>query len=375
MLEITHLRKQYDQHGKSISVVEDLSLTVRTGSFVTLLGPSGCGKTTTLRMIAGLETPSNGSIKIDGIPMYDGESKLNISANQRPIAMVFQSYAIWPHMNIFQNVAFPLQSHKFSLSRSAIRERTEEALTMVGLQDFAKRDPSALSGGQQQRVALARALVSRPKLLLLDEPLSNLDLNLRDQMRDQIKQLHTTTGLTTIFVTHDQHEAMALSSDIVVMNLGKIVETGAPQRIFQSPRNQFTARFVGKHNIFYGTIKELAPPTHLVVTTETGNIRASYRTGLMDHNPGDPVAIYIRPDAIKLAPVSNAPFSIRGLIKSRIYQGNHWEIKVQLSNDNAALIHIGLADARDIGLEQLSDVELIPNEDETIVVKQVDSSV
>ncbi|HQT64823.1 MAG: hypothetical protein B7Z75_06650 [Acidocella sp. 20-57-95] len=375
MLKIAHLQKQYDHQGKSVSVVDDLSLMVTAGSFVTLLGPSGCGKTTTLRMIAGLETPNAGSIEIDGVPIYTKEQKLHVPASRRPIAMVFQSYAIWPHMDIFQNVAFPLKSHKFNLTSKEIHDRTHEALSMVGLQEFAGRDPSALSGGQQQRVALARALVSQPKLLLLDEPLSNLDVNLRDQMRDQIKELHARTGLTTIFVTHDQHEAMALSSDIVVMDHGKIIETGPPQRIFQSPQKAFTARFVGKHNILQGKVQDIFPDNYIIIATENGNVRIALTERSIGHRLGDEMLLYIRPDTIKLQPISNATTGLIGSIVSRIYQGNHWEIKVSLGNSQTMLVHIGLTNARDMKLNQLSEVEIITDDAETIIVKLTDSGV
>lgn len=355
-------------------MVTDINLSVGRGAFVTLLGPSGCGKTTTLRMIAGLETPSSGTIEIDGVPIFEADSKLNIPASKRPIAMVFQSYAIWPHLSIFQNVAFPLESGRFNLSRTEIRDRTEEALLMVGLKDYSGRDPSALSGGQQQRVALARALVSRPKLLLLDEPLSNLDIHLRDQMRDQIRELHVKTQLTTIFVTHDQNEAMALSTHIVVMNHGKIVETGAPHQIFQSPHDQFTAKFVGKHNIFTGIIMSQDDSGYAIVATDAGDIKVKVPPLLTVQKSSNKVMLYMRPDAVKLRPVTTAQSTMKGLIVSRIYQGYHWEVKVTLKNGETLLVHTKLSDAREIGLNVISEVEAIPIEDEVVVVWPEESS-
>ncbi len=368
MLKIRSLCKRYAGGFQTITVVDNFTLDVPAGAFVTLLGPSGCGKTTTLRMIAGLETPSSGRIDIDGKPIFAIEEALNVSINQRPIAMVFQSYAIWPHMSVFQNVSFPLASGKFKLSKAEIKERTEEALSAVGLTDYAKRNPSELSGGQQQRVALARALVSRPKILLLDEPLSNLDVNLREKMRDQIRELHESTKLTTIFVTHDQNEAMALSSEIVVMNRGEIVERGSPEQIFRSPSNPFTASFVGKNNILRGKISSIEADDVVIVSTVSGAIRVS-----LDSNPDlfkdADVLIYIRPDSVLLesSKVKNGP-GLEATVKSRIYQGSHWEVLLTLSDDTQFRAHVSLSHASRLNLNSLSHVFLKPDQDEVIIV-------
>jgi iron(III) transport system ATP-binding protein len=367
MLKIKNLCKRYSTRSEQLTVVDDVNLNVAPGAFVTLLGPSGCGKTTTLRMIAGLETPSSGTIEIDGQPIYCSETKRNVPVNLRPSAMVFQSYAIWPHMNVFQNVAFPLRSQKFKLTKAEIQERTEEALLAVGLSNHSNRDPSALSGGQQQRVALARALVSRPKILLLDEPLSNLDVRLREQMRDKIREVHTTKKLTTIFVTHDQNEAMALSSEIVVMNAGKIVESGPPQKIFENPTSRFAASFVGKYNIFEGKVQNLSADGHALVSTETGTIRAKLRDDSNNTSTGQNVLLYVRPQSIALARPDEQIFGVPALVKSTIYQGSHWELKTELANGDIVLAHVDLANARRIDLSNLSTVHLVPDEDEVVI--------
>ena len=363
MLKLRHIHKQFRSGAEKLTVVDDVNLDVAAGAFVTLLGPSGCGKTTTLRMIAGLETPSGGEIEIDGQPIFSSQARLNVPVNRRPIAMVFQSYAIWPHMNVFRNVAFPLQSGKFTLSRAEIRERTSQALAAVGLTAYAERDPSALSGGQQQRVALARALVSRPKVLLLDEPLSNLDVRLRDQMRDTIKELHETTKLTTIFVTHDQNEAMALSSQIVVMNAGKVVEIGPPQTIFEAPQSAFTAGFVGKNNVLEGTVSEAADG-RLTVATAVGPVAAQAPAVALPM--GQKVLVFIRPNSFTLERPGTA--GITGVVKAAVYQGSYWEVKVALANGEVMLAHVSLSRARRAGLAAHGAVVLVADPDEVVVV-------
>ncbi len=367
MLTIKSLHKQFSQKAGPVAVVDDIDLTIEAGAFITLLGPSGCGKTTTLRMIAGLESPSTGRITIDGRTVFSDQERVNIPVNLRPISMVFQSYAIWPHLNVFQNVAFPLRHGRLKLSASAIKERTEEVLAVVGLGDFAGRDPSALSGGQQQRVALARALVSRPKLLLLDEPLSNLDVSLREQMRDLISELHHSAGLTTIFVTHDQNEAMALSTRIVVMDRGRIVEVGAPQDIFQSPRHPFTAAFVGKNNIFEGRIEATPSSSRAIVATRFGFIRAAVRTGDAVTKGGS-VLVYVRPDSIKLDYHDHEGLGLKAVIRAKIYQGSHWVVHLQLGDGEQTVIaHVDLMQARRLDLAHLTNAFLLPDEEEAVV--------
>lgn len=231
----------------SLAAVNKISFHVAEGEFLTLLGPSGCGKTTTLRMIAGLETPDTGSIKIGDRVVFDQGQLLNIAPEKRNLGMVFQSYAIWPHMTVYQNVAYPLRWRKRQRQRD-MTERVRSVLELVGLRDFENRPATKLSGGQQQRVALARAVAFEPDVLLLDEPLSNLDAKLRDYMRFELRAMQKRVGTTTIYVTHDQEEALTLSDRLIVMNGGDIEQVGTPLDVYLSPASRFVADFIGKTN-------------------------------------------------------------------------------------------------------------------------------
>jgi iron(III) transport system ATP-binding protein len=232
-------------------VVKDVSFSVARGEHLSLLGPSGCGKSTTLRCIAGLETPIAGEIVIDGTTVFSSHKKINVPTEKRKLSMVFQSYAIWPHMTVFENVAYGLRVQR--VAESEIKQRVGEVLRMVGMEDFIDRPATDLSGGQQQRVALARSYASRPKAILLDEPLSNLDARLRVRMREEIKELQHRFDLSTIYVTHDQEEAMAISDRIIVMRDGNIEQSGKPLDIYDTPRTRFVADFIGAANVIAGT--------------------------------------------------------------------------------------------------------------------------
>jgi len=232
----------------ALRVLHDVSLSVAEGEFVTLLGPSGCGKSTTLNALAGLDRPSAGRIAVGGRVIYDEDAGIFIEPQFRDLGMMFQSYALWPHMTVQQNLAFTLDIR--GVTGAAARERIAEALELVDMERYAGRYPGELSGGQQQRVALARTLVYGPRLMLLDEPLSNLDAKLRDKARDWLRELQRRTGVTTIYVTHDQTEALALSDRIVVMNAGRVIQIGTPEEIYQQPTTPFVADFVGSNNIF-----------------------------------------------------------------------------------------------------------------------------
>ena len=224
-------------------VVKGVSFSVSHGEHLSLLGPSGCGKSTTLRCIAGLETPVSGEIVIDGVPMFSSTRRINVPTEKRKLSMVFQSYAIWPHMTVFENVAYGLRVQR--VAESELKQRVGDVLKMVGMEDFIDRPATDLSGGQQQRVALARSYASRPKAILLDEPLSNLDARLRVRMREEIKELQHRFDLSTIYVTHDQEEAMAISDRIIVMRDGHIEQSGKPLEIYDTPRTRFVADFIG----------------------------------------------------------------------------------------------------------------------------------
>ena len=233
--------------GKSVAV-DNLNLTIADGDFITLLGPSGCGKTTTLRMIAGLETPTEGEIWIDGKCVFSAEKGINVPPSKRDVGFLFQNYALWPHMTVYQNISFGLENMKWPKDR--IRKKVDELLKMLKIEEFEKRYPSELSGGQQQRVALARAIVTGPKVLLLDEPLSAIDAKLRHSLQIEIRRIQKEFNMTTIFVTHDQDEAMVMSDEIHLFHDGRIEQSGTPTEMYTAPRTRFAAGFIGSYNIF-----------------------------------------------------------------------------------------------------------------------------
>ncbi|WP_426435948.1 ABC transporter ATP-binding protein [Bradyrhizobium genosp. P] len=297
-LELDRLCKQFGAQ----TVVDDFSLVVGKGEFISFLGPSGCGKTTTLQMIAGFLDPSRGAIRLEG------KDLTAVPPAKRGLGIVFQSYALFPHMTAAENVAFGLEMRR--VSRAECAERVRAALAMVGLAGYEERYPRRMSGGQQQRVALARALVIRPSVLLLDEPLSNLDAKLREGMQIELRQIQRTLGTTTILVTHDQNEAMSLSDRIVVMSQGRIEQIGTPQETYERPASAFVSQFLGKTNDFAATIDRTAAPARLVA----GSWHAPAPAGLTG-----PVMVSIRPERIGFADVGLA-----AKIVTRIFQGNHW---------------------------------------------------
>ncbi len=294
-------------------------VSLAAGEFVTLLGPSGCGKTSTLRSVAGLESPSAGSIAIGGVTVFDGARGLEVPTHERDISMVFQSYAVWPHMTVEQNVAFPLEIAR--LPRQEVRTRVDEALRMVGLQELASRSATQLSGGQQQRVAIARALVRRTAVMLLDEPLSNLDAKLREQMRVELRQLIKQVGLTALYVTHDQEEALMLSDRIALMNAGRIVEAGTPQDLYLRPRTLFGATFLGSAVVF-----EVQRCRGLEVDTAHGPLHVA-------EAPQPPSHVAIRPEAIVVhpGPHGTGPNRFAGRLASVIFTGRQQHLEVELA--------------------------------------------
>jgi iron(III) transport system ATP-binding protein len=305
--------------------VAGIDFVVPAGRLFTLLGPSGCGKTTTMRMIAGLERPSAGRILIAGEVVCDCEADIFIPAHRRPIGMVFQSYAIWPHMTVCENVGFPLTVGP-RVPRDEVRRRALRMLDIVGLADHADRSATKLSGGQQQRVALARALVREPKVLLFDEPLSNLDAQLRERMRTEIRQLQQQLGITAIYVTHDQSEALAISDFIMLMNHGKIVESGIPSAMYSRPSHEFTANFIGVANALDGVVRAL-DDRGAIVEGVHGVMRA---TAPADVRLGDSVRVIIRPESFDLSRDRLDPTDLVGTILNGTYQGdsNHYAVEV-----------------------------------------------
>ena len=287
MLEVVGLNTEYKTpKGPPVKAAQDVSFEVPQGKLFTLLGPSGCGKTTTLRSIAGLERPVSGEIEVDGAPVYSSTRHVLVPPNRRNFGMVFQSYAIWPHMNVLENAAFPLRVGRARLSRKEIQDKVMRVLAAVGLDHLAAREATRLSGGQQQRLALARALVMEPRLLLLDEPLSNLDAKLRERMRFELKRIQRELGLTTVYVTHDQSEALALSHEIAVMNEGRIVQIGSPRDIYERPASKFVADFIGSTNFLDARILGRADARWALAGGDRA--RPAHRVERCDAAPGRP---------------------------------------------------------------------------------------
>ena len=287
-IQVRGLRKEYD----GAVAVKNLDLEIERGELLVLLGPSGCGKTTTMRCIVGLEDPTAGTISIGGQVVYDHSKRINVPANQRNIGMVFQSYAIWPHMTVAENVAFPLQIQKKGARE--IRERVSEILELVGLAGFGDRGASLLSGGQMQRVALARSVIMEPEVLLLDEPLSNLDAKLRDELRFELKELQLKLGITAIYVTHDQDEALALADRIAVMREGEIEQLAPPVELYRRPSTSFVADFLGASNLFAATV-EASNTDATVLRLEQGGLCLKSRQSA---SPGTSVQVCLRPEDI-----------------------------------------------------------------------------
>ncbi len=335
VLSVRALFTEYrSARGPAVKAAQDVSFEVPKGKLFTLLGPSGCGKTTTLRSIAGLETPASGEIEVEGEPVYSSSRRIVVPANRRNFGMVFQSYAIWPHMNVFENAAFPLRVAKPGHSRKTIDEKVTRVLASVGLDHLAGREATRLSGGQQQRLALARALVMEPRLLLLDEPLSNLDAKLREKMRFELKRIQDRLGLTTIYVTHDQGEALALSHEIAVMSEGRIVQIGTPREIYERPKTRFVADFIGSTNFLDGKLLAREAATgYWTAATALGTMRVTAGEGFSE---GGTVAISIRPEDVDISiaePQAGEPLNVvRGIVDQMIFLGDVLDLKVRVGD-------------------------------------------
>jgi len=300
MIRIENLHVRYASNDAQVHAVRGVNIDVAEGEFYTLLGPSGCGKTTTLRCIAGLETPSDGKIIIQDTTVYSASERTFVPPYRRDIGMVFQSYAIWPHMTVFENVAFPLEEMRPAPSKAERRERVLKALALVQLNGFEDRPAPFLSGGQQQRLALARALVREPKVLLLDEPLSNLDAKLREETRAELRDLVKRLNITTVYVTHDQIEALTMADRVAVMENGVIVQEAAPRTIYQRPASRFVANFIGQSNFIEGKLRDRPDPKTClgVVECPFGTMTAVLPA---DANAGEAIALSVRPENIRIA--------------------------------------------------------------------------
>ena len=332
MLRVDSICTEYvSSDGQSVRAAHDVSFEVPEGKLFTLLGPSGCGKTTTLRSIAGLERPASGEIAVAGRLVFSTKKGIFVAPNRRNFGMVFQSYAIWPHMNVYQNAAFPLEVSGRRLSRKAITEKVTRVLQAVALEEFAERSATKLSGGQQQRLALARALVMEPQLLLLDEPLSNLDAKLRERMRFELKRMQRELGITTVYVTHDQYEALAMSHEIAVMSAGKIVQIGSPRDVYEHPSCRFVADFVGTTNFLDAAVVSSAGEGGCRVDTPVGALKARSVDRLA---PNEAVVVSIRPEDVELSerPAEQADNACVGTVHAKAYLGDHLDIQVKVSD-------------------------------------------
>jgi iron(III) transport system ATP-binding protein len=365
MFTIENLQKVFHASGQTeVRAVDGINLNIASGKLVTLLGPSGCGKTTTLRCLAGLERPDAGRIVIGDTVVFDSAKGIFVPPSDRGIGMVFQSYAIWPHMTVFENVAFPLRvARNRKFTSAEIKDKVRLALEMVRLGGYESRSATQLSGGQQQRLALARGLVREPAVLLLDEPLSNLDAKLREQMRFELKRLQRTLRITTVYVTHDQSEALALSDEIAVFNSGRIVQYGGPQDIYRHPKTQFVADFIGSANFLSGTVKQAAAGDGMVaVETRHGMFRCGFAEEVA---PGQAVVVTARPEDLVLsqAPPGDGLNVFKGTVSGRVFLGDVIDYMVDIGEGDIRVrarpefdfrvgnaVHIGVAPAKCVGL-------------------------
>jgi ABC-type Fe3+/spermidine/putrescine transport system ATPase subunit len=355
-LEIDDIEKTFQE----TTAVDHVSFGLRNGEFLTLLGPSGCGKTTTLRAIAGFETIDSGRIVIDGRTVSAPAQSIHIPPEKRSFGMVFQSYAVWPHMTVAENVAYGL--HNMHLSRADAKERVLRVLHMVGLEGQVDRPATMLSGGQQQRVALARAIVYEPKVLLFDEPLSNLDAKLRERMRLELRRLQADVGITSVYVTHDQEEAMVVSDRVIVMDKGRIQQIGTPQEIYDRPMSRFVAQFIGSANIFPARVREIdGVRKRVLVEAEVGDRTVSLKsTFYQEQHPqtGAGGFVCIRNESISIhAQGSSAEAGrnvIAAVVQRRINMGSYVEYLV-VANGNEIAVRV----PRSVTIPENSAVDLV----------------
>ena len=321
-IELRGVTKAFHAHGETVAAVRGVDLAIDEAEFFSLLGPSGCGKTTTMRMIAGFEDPTTGTVHLHG------DDVTYTAPHKRDVNMVFQSYALFPHMNVFDNVAFGLR--RKGIAKQEVTSRVTEMLAIVDLEGYGKRRPTALSGGQQQRVALARALVNRPRALLLDEPLGALDLKLRQAMQIELKRIQREVGITFVYVTHDQGEALTMSDRIAVMNKGLIEQLAPPRDIYEYPKTKFVAGFIGTSNLLEGTIAKIVDGRAVIEPAEGERIIAP---AAKSAKPGDPIELTIRPEKIRLTAdkPGEGACALRGVVSEIVYLGTSTNYNVTTS--------------------------------------------
>ncbi len=326
-VQFKKIDKSYDGE---ILVVKNLNLDIAKGEFVTMLGPSGSGKTTTLMMLAGFETPTNGEIYLDTNPIS------KIPPYEREIGMVFQNYALFPHMTVQENLAFPLEVRK--ISKSETQKKVQKALDMVELGNFGTRFPAQLSGGQQQRVALARALVFEPRLVLMDEPLGALDKNLREQMQYEIKHIHDRIGITVVYVTHDQSEALTMSNRIAVFNDGVVQQLSTPDILYEKPENSFVAKFIGENNTLNGVVKEINGSTCVVDLDNNHGVVNALKVNVSE--VGEKTQLSIRPERVSIDSNNNSSNVFTGKIEELIYLGDHIRARLDVCGNNEFIVKV-----------------------------------
>ena len=326
-IRIQGVSKLYFSGGKTIKALDNVDMTIPANQIFTLLGPSGCGKTTLLRCIVGLEAPDTGEISIGGEVVWSKDKNINVPTEKRGLGMVFQTYAIWPHMNVFDNVAYPLQIR--NVPRDVIRSRVAKTLSFVHLEGMEKRPATKLSGGQQQRVALARALVAEPKVILFDEPLSNLDAKLREETRKELRSFLGALKITAVYVTHDRIEALALSDTIAVMREGRIIEVGDPKKIYFDANHRFVADFIGRANLIKATV-QAHEGDHTIVDCGLGTIACARRDIPVDSK----ATLCIRPEFIRIARgEAGGKNVVNGRIESLIFIGEAYEVEIRIGEE------------------------------------------
>ena len=321
-----NVQKSYD--GENL-VVKDLNLNISKGEFLTMLGPSGSGKTTCLMMLAGFEPATNGEI-------YLGDRSINhVPPHKRGIGMVFQNYALFPHMSVAENLAFPLQVRK--MSKAEIEQKVQRALEMVELGSFGARRPAQLSGGQQQRVAVARALVFEPDLVLMDEPLGALDKQLREQMQYEIKHIHENLGVTVVYVTHDQTEALTMSDRVAVFEDGVIQQLSTPDELYENPRNAFVAQFIGENNKLFGTVEKINDST-CSVKIDDGTMVTAEKVNV--HSAGDRTTLSLRPERVEIDPPKSMDDVVKGKIEELLYLGDHIRVRMNVCGNDEFIVKV-----------------------------------
>ncbi len=327
-LSIGSVKKEFHRKNNpdAVKAIDDVSLEVEPGTFVVLLGPSGCGKTTLLRCVAGLETPDSGTISINGKEVYVSESGINLPPDARKVSMMFQSYALWPHMTVLANVMYPIISQKL-MNKADAKAQALHVLGIVGLSALANEHPGTLSGGQQQRVALARALAADPSVVLFDEPLSNVDAQVRDQLRLELSSMQARLGFTAMYVTHDQSEALALADVLILMGNGRIAQAGSPNDLYARPASRYVAEFIGRANLVDGTVRSVSGQ-QVTIATETGEIimDAAKAAEGTRFDVGSQVAVVSRPEDIIVVERAGASNTLDVRVTNVVYLGSHVDV-------------------------------------------------